>query len=83
MGRLAGVLGESLEFCFACAASNTLADGADLAINYVMGEGRCLACLERLEIDRYDASCPKCGGRLEVLAGNDLKLSAITIDEQE
>ena len=83
IGPLAGVMRESLQFCFEAAAKNTLAEGAQLVIINTKGKARCCSCSKAIAIDQHGTLCPDCHGVLEVLAGDELKLLAVTIEEQE
>jgi hydrogenase nickel incorporation protein HypA/HybF len=83
IGTMAGVMIESLEFCFEAAAKGTLAEGAVLAITSIPAEGRCAACNKIAAVDSLAAQCPYCGEYLLSLStGKDLKIKAITIDEE-
>lgn len=83
IGPLAGVMQESLQFCFEAAAKNTLAEGAQLVIINTKGKARCCSCEKTITINQHGTLCPDCHGILEVLAGDELKLRAVTIEEQE
>jgi hydrogenase nickel incorporation protein HypA/HybF len=82
VGTLAGVMVESLEFCFEAAARDTLAEGATLAIASIPAAGRCLDCKQISPISSLRSQCPHCGAWLvKLTAGNELKIKAITIDD--
>lgn len=82
IGIQAGVMIEALEFCFAAAARNTLAEGAQLKIHSIPARGRCLECDSECDISSFAEPCPQCGGFLFNLShGRELRILAITIDE--
>ncbi len=84
VGALAGVQPDSLTFCFEAAAMQTLAAGAHLTIRRVDGCGRCSPSDRSWPAATYFARCPTCGASLEGIAeGQDLRIEAITIDEDE
>lgn len=83
IGPLAGIMQESLQFCFEAAAKNTLAEGAQLVIINTKGKARCCSCEKIITITKHGTLCPDCHGILEVLTGDELKLRAVTIEEQE
>lgn len=83
IGTMAGVMIESLEFCFEAAAKGTLAEGAVLDITSIPAEGRCTVCNKISAFDSLTAQCQHCGEYLLSLStGKDLKIKAITIDEK-
>ena len=83
IGALAGVMQESLEFCFEMAANDTLAAGASLCIHWSKGKGKCVACHAVLEIERFGSVCTECGNFLTILSGEDLRLLAIILEDEE
>lgn len=83
IGTLAGVMPEALEFCFAAAARDTLAQGAQLKIRSIPAKGKCLECSSQCDMESWALPCPRCGGLLLNLSeGRELRLLAITIEEQ-
>lgn len=82
IGTLAGVMIESLEFCFEAAARDTLAEGAELKIVTIQAQGRCYECDTIAPLSSLTSQCPECGASLlHVTDGQELKIKAITIDE--
>lgn len=83
IGTMAGIMVESLEFCFEAAAHGTLAEGAVLDITSIPAEGHCTMCNKISAIDSLAAQCPHCGAYLlSLLTGNDLKIKAIIVDDE-
>jgi hydrogenase nickel incorporation protein HypA/HybF len=83
IGPLAGVMQEALQFCFEAAARNTHAEGAQLVIINTKAKARCCGCWRTIDIKQHGTVCPECHGFLEVLAGDELTLRAVTIEEKE
>ncbi|OGQ98055.1 MAG: hydrogenase maturation nickel metallochaperone HypA [Deltaproteobacteria bacterium RIFOXYD12_FULL_55_16] len=82
VGKLSGLMSEALIFCFAAAARNTLAEGAELLIRELDGRGKCLACAHSFVVDSLLAQCPQCGGyAVETVQGRELQVLSLTIDE--
>jgi hydrogenase nickel incorporation protein HypA/HybF len=82
IGTLAGVMIESLEFCFEAAARHTLAEGADLKIVSIPAKGRCFDCEKIATLTSLTSQCPDCGASLlHITGGKELKIKAITVDE--
>jgi len=83
VGALAGVLADSLRFCFEAACRATLAEGAELAIVEIAGLGQCASCGEEGPLAELLALCPACGGFMRPLKGRELRLLSLNIDERE
>lgn len=80
IGDLAGVMAEALEFCFEAACRDTLAQGAELIINRVPGEGECSGCRQRGPMNEQFALCPSCGGIMRAVQGRELRLVALVTE---
>lgn len=82
VGRLAGVMVESLSFCFSAVTHGTMAEGAGLRIIDIPAEAECMDCGMKFAIDSCWGRCPSCGSwRLTVLRGRELRVLSITFDE--
>jgi len=83
IGDLAGVMVESLEFCFEAAAKGTLAEDACLKIVVIPGEAKCMNCQSTSPVNSYGSQCPQCGEwLLNITKGRDLRIRAITINDE-
>ncbi|ADH84934.1 hydrogenase maturation nickel metallochaperone HypA [Desulfurivibrio alkaliphilus] len=80
VGGLAGVMPEALRFCFAAACRETMAEGAELEIIVVDGQGECASCRRPAPMAEHFALCPACGGLMRPLQGQELRLAAIEVD---
>ncbi len=81
VGKLAGVLEDSLAFCFQAAQNNTLAENAKLNIISIPGKGHCKDCDKTFETDTFFTLCPHCQGfSVDILEGKDLKIKSINVD---
>ena len=81
VGDLAGVLTDSLEFCFEAASKNTVADGAELKIIDIPGKGKCQECDKEFAVDSFLTLCPYCNGfSVDLIQGKELRVRSITID---
>ncbi|MFF7392127.1 hydrogenase maturation nickel metallochaperone HypA [Streptomyces scabiei] len=76
VGELAGVVPDSLAFCFELACAGTLLDGAELVTEAVPGRARCTPCAHEWAVGMPPRlTCPVCGGtRTELLAGRELQI---------
>ncbi|NQV14383.1 hydrogenase maturation nickel metallochaperone HypA [bacterium] len=81
VGKLAGVMIDSLKFCYDSVCKNTLAEGSELVINEISGSGHCLDCATEFEIDSFMALCPNCESyKVDINQGRELRLKAVTVN---
>lgn len=81
IGALAGVVPESVEFCFEACSKGTLLEGSRLDIIRIPGRGRCSDCRSECELETYSVACPACGGfSLERMQGTELRVTEIEVD---
>jgi len=80
LGRLSGVVGESLQFCFEVIKRETMARDAELVIEEIPARGTCMDCNASMEAGPYDFICRECGGPLEVAGGNELYVRAVELE---
>lgn len=81
VGRLAGVMPDALAFCFDVVSKGTALDGARLDINEIAGRCRCIDCGGEFETVTLYQACG-CGSRhLERLAGEELKIKEMELEE--
>ncbi|MEW6594099.1 MAG: hydrogenase maturation nickel metallochaperone HypA [Thermodesulfobacteriota bacterium] len=82
VGTLAGVLVDSLRFCFEAAVRNTMAAGAELAIREIAARGSCPACGVEAPMEGLISACPVCGQYLVLGKGRELRVVSMTVDEE-
>ncbi len=63
----AGVEPDALRFCFDIVTADTLAQGAELAIETIPLQARCRDCAHRFEPDTVVSFCPRCGSYASLL----------------
>lgn len=81
IGELAGILVDSLTFCFDAACKGTIAEGAVLNINEIKALGKCLDCDNEFPVEMYFAICSKCGGAaVDIIQGKELAIKSINVD---
>lgn len=81
VGRLSGVMAEAIRFCFDTVAQGTALDGATLEIREIEGRARCQACGAVYALPTLFTACI-CGSRnCERLAGEELKIKTIELEE--
>lgn len=81
VGRLSGLLADSIRFCFDVCAQGTPVHGATLAIVDVAGRGHCSACGAEPVLEAPMGRCPVCHEpTLRVVAGTELKIKEMEIE---
>jgi hydrogenase nickel incorporation protein HypA/HybF len=83
IGALRQVVPESLEFYFQLLSRDTVCEGAPLDWRLEPARLRC-ACGEEWELAAPSFRCPRCGrGQVTVLAGDQLAVDSIEVEEEE
>jgi hydrogenase nickel incorporation protein HypA/HybF len=79
VGELAGVVPDSLAFCFGLACAGTLLEGAELVAEPVPGRARCEPCAGEWAVGMPpDLCCPVCGtAAAELLSGRELQITSV------
>lgn len=79
-GRLRAIVPDQLRFCFDFVAKDSLAEGAELAVQIVPIRTRCRGCAAEFEVEPVRFVCPGCGGEeLDILQGKELLVENIEI----
>lgn len=83
IGRLTGIVGESLRCYFDLLSPPTPLAGAALLIEEVPIRGRCADCAARFSIDTLSFTCPACGsGLVDLLSGRELQVVSLDVSEE-
>ena len=82
VGEMRQVIPDSLAFYFEIVARDTLAEGARLEQIVVPARMRCGACAHEW-VPELMFRCPECGGAGEVLAGDELEVDSIEVEEDK
>ncbi len=83
VGRLAGVVADSLEFCFEALVADTPLQNARLCLNTIPLRLQCVDCQQTLATDGNIFKCPVCGGsRTRVVSGMELRVAEIELQEE-
>lgn len=84
VGTMAGVVTESLSFCFEAVNADAGLSGARLSIETVPLTARCRSCGRTSEIEPYLFRCGACEGfDLEVVTGREMTVSEVELDDKE
>ena len=79
IGKLSGVVPDSVRFCFDLCAQGTRLEGARLDILDVPGQGRCGSCQREMDMPGLVTTCP-CGNPfLEILRGRELRIRSVEV----
>jgi len=81
IGKLSGIMIDSLEFCFEAACKNTIADGAELNIRNIKAEAFCKSCIKTFIIKSDFSPCPSCNDfDFELKTGKEFSIKSFNID---
>lgn len=81
LGELAAVEPESLRFCFDAVMKDGPAEGAELRIEQVPGQGWCRACASSMVLHALYEPCPACGAYgVEVTGGNRMQVLELEVE---
>ena len=81
IGALAGVVPDSIEFCFEACTRGTLLEGARLRLELVPGVGSCLRCGNKGAVASLFEPCPDCGAfGLEIVSGEELRVRELELE---
>lgn len=83
IGEMAGVVADSLEFCFGALVQQTTLQNARLLIEAVPLACACRDCKKNFHPEYFDFRCPACGGgKVEILSGRELQVVEIELEEK-
>ena len=78
VGVAAAVVPDALTFCFDIVAADTIASGAELAIETVELRAACRACGAEFEPASLVSACPDCGAYgPRLLSGRELRVKSL------
>jgi hydrogenase nickel incorporation protein HypA/HybF len=84
VGHLRQVVPDALAFAFGLVTAGTALDGAELVLEEVPAAGRCRRCSAEGPLDAFPLACRACGGwDVELTAGEELRVEALDLDEEE
>ena len=84
IGELAGVVPDSLEFCFTAITKGTTMEEAKLEIERTGIVGRCTDCGTDSAVEGLVFRCPLCGSvEMKLISGNELQVVEIEVDDED
>ena len=81
VGHLRQVVPDSLAFYFELVSRETLCEGARLELQVVAARLRCEDCAREWDPEDAWFRCTGCGGPGQVIAGNELEVESIEVEE--
>lgn len=73
IGKMSGVVADSVRFCFDAITKETIAEGAALEIEETPYTGKCAECAMIFEVQNYNLLCPDCMSTdIEITGGREL-----------
>ena len=79
IGRLSGVVTDSIRFCFEIVAGGTGLDGARLDIDEPSGRAYCRDCRREFGLDDPIMLCACGSADLDILAGQELRIVSVEV----
>ena len=80
VGRLSGLVPDSVRFCFTMVAAGTTCEGARLEIDEPAGRARCRSCGAAFETGEVLPLCDGCGSAdIEVEGGRELRIREVEV----
>ena len=82
VGRLSGVLAESLEFCFSAVVSGTPLEGVRMEIELIPARATCRGCGKDFQVPETLFCCPFCATTdIKLTSGFELQVAEIVISD--
>ena len=83
IGELAGIMPDSLSFCFELLTRATIAENAVLAVISVPVTAQCRRCSNTFTIRQNNYRCTNCGNPdIELRSGRDLQIAGVEIENE-
>jgi len=84
IGALAGVVPDSLEFCFSAVVAGTAWERAALVMIHVPAEACCVSCAAVFPTEAPGAGCPACGSpQVRMVHGQELHVDAVDLADDD
>jgi hydrogenase nickel incorporation protein HypA/HybF len=84
VGRLSGVVTESLRFALEVSKNESVLQNAEIVIDEIPGKLHCLLCDSYFESNDFFTCCPNCGlHKFDIVSGKELTIKSITLVQQD
>ena len=82
IGEFAGIVTDSLEFCFEAVTAETSLNGVKLDIESIKVEATCKSCKQVFEVQNNVFKCPFCNGvNIEITSGTELQVVEFELED--
>ncbi|GAA3735049.1 hydrogenase maturation nickel metallochaperone HypA/HybF [Salinactinospora qingdaonensis] len=79
IGKLSGVVADSVRFCFELVAEGTPLERATLTITEPAGQARCRTCGDEFDVDDLIALCACGSADITVARGKELRVTSVEV----
>jgi hydrogenase nickel incorporation protein HypA/HybF len=84
VGQMAGIVADSLDFCFGAIVNGTAMSAARLDIEETTVRSRCDGCGSTFSVEGAAFSCPGCGsGDVRIISGTELQVVEIELADRQ
>ncbi|WP_422614179.1 hydrogenase maturation nickel metallochaperone HypA [Azoarcus taiwanensis] len=81
IGTLASVEVDALRFCLEVVLRDSVADGANVEVENVPGQGWCIECAGNVPISSLFDACPDCGGyQVRPTSGTEMRVKELEVE---
>lgn len=82
VGKMSGVVPDSLTFCLELITQGTDLQGVDVLIDVIPLRCACRDCKEEFEISQFTTACPQCESRnITVISGRELSIVELEVED--
>jgi len=81
IGKLSAIMPDAIRFCFDVCSQGTVLAGAKLEIVEIPGLGKCCQCGAYIPLEQPFGKCDCGSHQLDLIAGEELKIKEIEIEE--
>ncbi len=82
IGELSGIETDSLAFAFSIIREGTRLHQAELKIELIRGEAKCIDCSHVFPMNNYAVLCPECSSNaISIIKGKEMKVVNISMED--
>ncbi len=82
VGRLSGVVYDSLNFAMDLIRKDSILESARIVLNDIPGKARCMDCSDEFEVEVVYEECPRCRDfNISIIQGRELKVRSISVED--
>ncbi|MDD2922564.1 MAG: hydrogenase maturation nickel metallochaperone HypA [Anaerolineales bacterium] len=81
VGEFASIVDDSVQFYWDLLAEDTIAKGAQLRFERIVGEMTCTHCQNSFHPQELDFACPNCGSQfVQITKGDEFRVDSIDVE---